>query len=53
MTLNPALGRQRQVDLCEFEGTAWSTEGVPGQTPKLLRNPISKEKKIQVKRRHE
>ena len=33
---NPALGKQRQVDLCEFETT------LVGQTPKATqRNPIS------------
>ncbi|CAO2592307.1 hypothetical protein LEMLEM_LOCUS6705, partial [Lemmus lemmus] len=35
---------QRQVDLCEFEASLVYKELVPGQVPKLQRNPVSKNK---------
>ena len=38
--LIPALVRERQADLCEFE-TNLSTKGVPGQAPKLHRKTLS------------
>ena len=46
--LIPALGRQRQVDLCEFEASLVYQELVPGQDPKLQRNLVSKDKKKDI-----
>ena len=44
--LNPGLGRQRQMDLYEFElRPAWSTGQVPEQRKATQRNPVLKEKK--------
>ena len=43
MPLVPAIGRQRQADLCEFEGQPGLEELVPGQSPKLQR--MSQKKK--------
>ena len=40
----PALGRQRQADLCEFKASL--VYRVPGQAPKLQRNPVLKIKKL-------
>jgi hypothetical protein len=43
MPLIPALGRQKQVDLCEF-GPVWSTEGFleqPGEAKKPCLKQIS------------
>jgi predicted nuclease of restriction endonuclease-like (RecB) superfamily len=43
MPLIPALRRQRQVRLCEFQ--AWSTKQVTGQPRTVTqRNPVSKHK---------
>ena len=39
-TLIPAVGRQRQVGVSVSLRPAWSRELVPGQPPKLQRNPV-------------
>ena len=40
--LIPALGRQKQADLCEFEASLVYKEHVSGQAPKLKRTPGTK-----------
>ena len=42
MPLIPALGRQKQVDLCEFKDSLVYKEHILGQGPKIKRNPASK-----------
>ena len=39
MPLIPALGRQRQADLCEFEASLVYRSLFPGQPPKPQRKP--------------
>ena len=45
MPLIPALGRQRQVDLCEFEVSLVSRASARIGSKSTQRNPVSKKKK--------
>ena len=47
MPSNPALKRQKQADLCEFEANLVFKVS-PRQAPKLQRNPVSKNKKTKT-----
>ena len=45
MSLLPALRRQKQVDLCEFETSSLVIERGPGQVPELKREVLSHKNK--------